>query len=188
MISASFNFSRDDALALAWHYYSASRTVQKARLWGQFTCPLVMIWIAAMNFYQDPGQGRLSVFLLVVAVVWALFYPRYYNSHLLRTAAKMFKETSYQKTFGPCSIALDDDGIVSSSQVGEGKYNWSSVDRVLLTHHHLFIFLAGPHGYAIPRNQVPDTTIQQMKEFAEGKIPRTESVTRPIAGSDNALR
>jgi hypothetical protein len=62
----------------------------------------------------------------------------------------------------------------SSSPVGEGRFAWSAVTRVLLTPDHLLIFLSGPQGFAIPRKQLPDTTIQDMKAFAEARASTTE--------------
>jgi hypothetical protein len=180
MIFASFNVNKEDVLALRWHYYSSSPTVRKTRVWGQLTIPLVMVLLAFSNVYHAPGHHAPAIILLVLAAVWALFYPRYYNWYLLRKAEKMFKETSYQKAFGAYKITLDEDGIISASPVGESKHSWSAVHRVLLTAHHLLIFLAGPQGYTIPRIQVPDTTIQDMKAFAEKRIQGTESGALPV--------
>ncbi len=186
MISASFNVGKGDALALARHYYSRSPTVRKARLWGHLSVPVLMTLLAALIFYRDPSDSALAIPLLIVAAIWALLYPRYHSWYLLQTVEKMFKECSYQKAFGAYRVTLNDDGIASSSPIGEGKYSWSAVDRVSLTPDHLLIFLAGPQGYPIDRTQVPDTTIQQMKTFAEKRIPRTEPGAPPNAGPADA--
>ena len=179
MISAKFNVNKDDVLALAWHYYSTSATVRRTRLWGQLFVPLVLSLLAALTSYQDPGPNALAIVsLLVIGAIWALFYPRYHNWYLLQTAEKMFKESAYQKAFGAYTVTLNDNGIISSSPIGEANYSWSAVNRVLLTADHLLIFLAGPQGYPISRTQVPDTTIQEMKAFAEKNIPGTEPGAR----------
>jgi len=145
-----------------------------------------MTLLAALIFYRDPSDSALAIPLLIVAAIWALLYPRYHNWYILQTAEKMFKESSYQKIFGAYSVSFYDDGIACSSPIGEGKCSWSAVNRVVLTADHLLIFLAGPQGYPIPRIQVPDTTIQEMKAFAEMRIPRTEPGTPPNAGSAGA--
>jgi hypothetical protein len=139
-----------------------------------------MVLLACSNVYEAPGHNTLALILLILAAVWALFYPRCYNWYLLRTADKVFKEISYQKAFGAYKITLDEDGIVSASPVGESKHSWCAVHRVLLTAHHLLIFLAGPHGYTIPRIQVPDATIQDMKAFAEKRMQGTEPAAAPV--------
>ncbi len=187
MISASFNVNKDDVLALASHYYSTSPTVQRARLWAHLSVPVLVGLLIALIFYGDPGDKTFAIpLLLILAAIWALFYPRYHSWYLVQTAEKMFKESSYQKAFGAYRITLNDDGIISSSPIGEGKYSWSGVNRVLLTANHFLIFLAGPQGYPIPRIQVPDATIQEMKAFAESRIPRTEPSAPLNVGSASA--
>jgi hypothetical protein len=176
MISASFNVNKDDMLALASQYYSASPTVRRARLWGRLSVPLLVSLLGILILCQSSANLVSVIPLLGWGFVWVLFYPEYHAWHLMRTAERMFKESSYHKAFGACSVTLNDDGIMSSSPTGEGKYPWSAVTRVLLTADHLLIFLAGPQGFTIPRKHVPDNTIQEMKAFAEARIPKTEQV------------
>ena len=187
MISASFTIGKGDALALASQYYSTSPTVRRTRLWAHLGVPLLMGFLGIIIFCQSSADKTAAIPVLSWGLIWALFYPKYHTWHLMRTAEKMFKESSYHKAFGPYSVTLDDYGIMSSSPTGEGKYPWSSVTRVLLTADHLLIFLAGPQGYSIPRNQVPDTTVQEMKAFAEKRIPRTEPGAPPNGGSATRL-
>src|SRR5882724_6143530 len=120
MISASFNVNKDDVLALASHYYSTSPTVQRARLWAHLSVPVLMGILIALIFCRDPGDKTLAIPLLILAAIWALYYPRYHSWYLVQTAEKMFKESSYQKAFGAYRITLNDDGIISSSPIGEG--------------------------------------------------------------------
>ena len=57
------------------------------------------------------------------------------------------------KAFDAYKVTLNDDGITSSSLIGEAKYSWSAVNRVLLTADHLLIFLAGPPGYPLAESK-----------------------------------
>jgi hypothetical protein len=180
MISASFIVKKDDVLALALHYYSASPAFRKARLRVQLGVPMMFSLVAALMLYRDAGQSApAAIALLILSAVWALFYPRYHNGRIRRTAEKMFKESAYQKAFGAYSLTLNDDGFVCSSPIGEGKYSWSAVNRVLLTTGHLLIFLTGPSGYPISRIQVPNSTILEIKEFVEKRIPGTGPIASP---------
>jgi hypothetical protein len=187
MISASFNVNEDDALALASHYYSTSPTVRRTRLWAHLSVPLLMSFLGIVIYCQSSANKGSVIPVLGWGLIWALFYPKYHAWHLVQTAKKMFEESSYHKAFGPYSVTFDNYGIMSSSPSGEGKYPWSSVTRVLLTADHLLIFLAGPQGYSIPRDQVPDATIQVMKAFAESRIPGTEPGAPPNGGATTRL-
>jgi hypothetical protein len=173
MISASFTVSKQDALALASQYYSQSPTVRRARLLGHLSVPVLMGLLGILVLCQSSAEKTAAIPVLGWGLIWALFYSRYHAWHLMRTAERMFKESSYEKTFGTYRLTLNEDGIGSSSPVGEGRYAWSAVTRVLLTPEHLLIFLSGPQGFAIPRKQLPDTTIQDMKAFAEARASTT---------------
>jgi hypothetical protein len=91
----------------------------------------------------------------------------------------MFADSSYQKAFGGYTLALSDAGIASAWPTGEARYTWRAVDRVSLTPEHLFIFLVGASGFAIPRSQVPAATIQEMKAFVESHVRGTEPTAAP---------
>jgi len=86
----------------------------------------------------------------------------------------MIEETSYQKAFGNYTLALTEAGLASTSPTGAGNYTWEAVDRVALTPEHLFIFLVGPQGFAIPRSQVSDSNIEEVKTFAESHLRNTK--------------
>jgi hypothetical protein len=69
-------------------------------------------------------------------------------------------------------------GISSTSQIGEGTYYWPSVSSISLTSDYLFIFLVGRQGIVIPRAQLAEASIQEMKTFAE-QMMKTAATTPP---------
>jgi hypothetical protein len=77
--------------------------------------------------------------------------PKYFQSRIRESAEKMFTETSYHKAFGKHTLVFTDQGIASSSPTGESNTVWDGVDHVSITPDYLFVFLAGPHGFVIPR-------------------------------------
>jgi len=174
MITATFIVGKEDVLALARHYYSTSPTVRKTRLWTQLTVPILVTFFVALGIYQRPGDYAFAIPVLIIAALWAWLYPRYHNWYLMQNATKMFGESSYQKAFGSYTVTLDDDGILSTSPIGGSKSSWSGVNRVSLTDDHLLIFLVGPQGYPVPRSQVADATIQEIKAFVEERLASTE--------------
>lgn len=168
MIKATFTITKDDVLVLTRHYYSSSPTVLTSRRWGRAAPPISLLVIAmAMISHEKPMDITPAIPLVILAAAWAIFYPRIHSSYLLYYAEKMYNESAYQKTFGPCTIIAAEDGIHSTSAMGETRYSWSGVNSVLLTTTHLLIFLAGPLGFSIPRNQVPETTIQDLKSLSD---------------------
>ena len=179
MITVSFNLTKDDVLALACYYHSTSATVTKGRLTLQVASCALLAGIGLVMVCQSDELPYVGAGLLVCAGLAIVFVPRWHRSALRRTAEKMFAESSYQEAFGGYTLALSDAGIASTSPIGEAKYTWRAVDRVSLTPEHLFIFLVGASGFAIPRSQVPDATIQEMKAFVESHVRGTEPTAAP---------
>jgi hypothetical protein len=176
MITATFKVGKEEVLAMTMHYYASSPTVRRSRILTHASVPFAMVLVGALGYFKEAGYRYLVLVtpLLLIAVVWAVFYPWLHRHYLLQTLGKLLKESSYQKAFGTYTVDLTEKQIASSSPVGEGTYLWSSVSRVSLTPDYLFIFLAGPQGYPIPRAQVPEATIQEMKAFAEQMSGRAE--------------
>lgn len=182
MITISFNLTKDDALALACHYYATSATVRSNQLKSQVIVGLSLAGaglLALIGSGQVSGSGAVGVVLLVCAGVSVGCVPSWYRRSLRRSAEKMLEESSYAKAFGRYTLVLSEDGLASKSPTGEGKYTWEAVNSVALTSEYLFIFLVGAQGFAIPRSQLPDSTIQEVKVFAQSHIRSTEPCAPP---------
>jgi len=108
---------------------------------------------------------------LLVGVALAVMLPKYYRSRMRQTAEKMLAELSYQKAFGKYTLVFTEQGIASSTPTGESNSVWNAVGHVSITPDYLFIFLAGPQGFIIPRAQVQESTIAEVKAYVEAHIP-----------------
>jgi len=174
MIHVSFNVTKNDVLAISCHYYGISPTVRRSRLTSQITIALLLTAIGLLVLSGDDRLRPLGVILLVCAGLSAVFFPRWYRSNLRATADKLITESSYRNAFGGYTLALSEEGLASTSPTGRSMHAWEAIDRCYLTPEYLFIFLAGPQGYPIPRAQVPDSTIQEVKAFVESHTRNTE--------------
>jgi hypothetical protein len=176
MTPISFNVAKEDVLALACQYYATSPTVRSNRLKSQVAVGLILAGaglLALIGTGQVGGPGIVGVVLLVCTGVSVGCVPSWYRLSVRRSAEKMIEESSYGKAFGRYTLTLSEEGLASKSPTGEGKYSWEAVNSVALTPQHLFIFLVGPQGFAIPRSQLPDSTIQEAKAFAQSRLRST---------------
>jgi hypothetical protein len=180
MLTISFNMTKNDVVALACNYYATSATVRKNRLTIQIGIAVLLAAIGLWGVCSGERFRFFGISVLLSAVVWAVVAPGWYRSSLRKAADRMIEETSYRKAFGGYTLSLDEEGLSSTSPTGQGKINWEAVERVALTPEHLFIFLVGPQGFAIPRSQVSDATVQEVKAFVEshlqGNEPRKEGM------------
>src|SRR6267378_2672675 len=106
MITASFKVGKEDVLAMTMHYYASSPTVRRSRTLTQASVPFAMVLVAALGYFKEAGYRYLVLVapLLLIAVVWAVFYPRLHRHYLLQMSEKLLKESSYQKAFGTYTL------------------------------------------------------------------------------------
>jgi hypothetical protein len=178
MITATFLVRKEDLLAMSMRYYANSSAMRRLRILIQTGVPLAMVLVVALSYLTQPEYAEFVAPLLVVGVLWAGFYPRLHERLLLRGGDRRLSLPEYQKIYGVHTLSLSEKGISSSSPVGEGTYYWPSVSSISLSSDYLFVFVAAARGFVIPRTQVPEATIQEMKAFAE-RMMKTGATAAP---------
>ncbi len=170
MITVTYNLAKEDALAN--YHYETSPSLRRVRRLFPIAVFVLLGGLGLLLMFGGRSQENfaLGLTLSISGVVAAIFFPPWYRFALRRSAERQYAETSYAKAFGKFTLSFNEEGITSKSPVGEGKFYWSAVSRVALTPTHLIILLIGPQGFPIPRAQVPDTTIQELKAMVESHI------------------
>lgn len=163
---------------MSMRYYANSSAMRRLRILIQAGVPLAMVLVVALSYLTEPEYVQFVTPLLVVAVVWAGFYPRLHERLLYRGAERLLSGPEYQKIYGVHTLSLSEKGISSTSPIGEGTYYWPSVSSISLSEDYLFIFVAAARGYVISRELVPEATIQEMKAFAE-QMMKTAATAAP---------
>ncbi len=176
MITVSCEVTKADVLAFAGQYYAESPTVRRQVRIGTIMTSLTCGAFTGLFVWRSSGIAAGVVMFFIIGFALAIMFPKYYRSQISRTAEKMFAESSYEKAFGKYSLVFNEQGIASSTPTGESKVVWNAVDHVSITPEYLFIFLAGPQGYIIPRAQVQESTFAEVKAYVEAHIP-----AKPIA-------
>lgn len=185
MITATYLVRKEDVLAMSMRYYANYPPMRKSRILIQAGVPIVMVLVVALSYLVDPDDLIFVAPLIVVAVLWAGFYPRLHERLVLLGLKRTFNGPEYQKIYGSHTLSLNEKGIASTSPTGEGTSFWSSVSGISLTSDYLFIFLAGRQGIVVPRAQVEEATIQEMKAFAE-QMMKTSATTAPAAQTSSS--
>jgi hypothetical protein len=169
MITIPFSVGKDDVLELACHYYQGSPTVRRSRLISQYGVGIVLGCFGVFSLFITDLR-IIGAGLIVFSAVYMFTVPPFYRWYLRKSAEQVLGERSFQNTFGRYTLTLNHEGLASTSPLGESKFVWKAVDRVLLTPDHLLIMLSGSQGFPISRAQVPESTIREAKEFVEAHL------------------
>jgi hypothetical protein len=171
MITIEFEVAKPDVLALSCHFYTQSPTVRRSMRTTQITISLMLVVLGALCLSGTTSSVPSAFVFFASAAISAVLVPVWYRANLRKTAEKI-AETSYQRAFGKYKLVLSEDGITSTSPTGESTHRWLAVNSVALTPEYLFIFLAGPQGYVVPRTQVSAASIADAHAFVQSHISR----------------
>jgi hypothetical protein len=165
-----FQLRREDALEFNRQYHAASPTLQRTRIRLRFMLPVILIAFWGITTERSGFDWTHTIFFLGISLLWFFLYPAGYNRSLDKYVAKLIDEGSYRKNFGEYELTLTHEGLHSIAPSGESKFNWSSVDRTLLTDDYLFIFLNGAIGYPISISDIGSDSARAAFEYVNQHI------------------
>lgn len=168
MISVSFDYSIDDALAFDKQCYEDLVVVKKSKRITMVMDPVGVAIVGLLFFWQFGLAFGVSA--TIVTAIWIASYRLFLRWQAERNARNILKDSGADKQFGRFTVQFTDDGIESTSPLGEGKYKWDIVDRVILTPNHLFIFLGGAKGFPINRREVSDSKVSEIQAYVTARM------------------
>lgn len=130
---------------------------------------LVMPFIFA-NVTDIPLWYWLTSFV-IAAVLWIIFYPKYFMSASAKRISKMIDAGKNKDMFGKHSLTISEEGINEASENGESKINWSGVEKIIETEGHFFIYISSVMAYIIPKSAFKDENAKnEFLSSLKGKI------------------
>lgn len=96
----------------------------------------------------------------VVAVFWGWYWPR---QVIANVRAQMARKNR------PCGQGMHvmeslPDGLHVKCEMGESRYTWPAIRRVITTSDHVFVMLDDVQGYVIPRKRVITGELEQLAD------------------------
>jgi hypothetical protein len=112
------------------------------------------------------GAGLfVGIYLMCMAVVWVLLYPRYCRWWYRRSARLVYSDGSNKGVVGPQQLHADDDGLVEISAGREVKVAYSAIERTESTGQHTFIYFSSVEAIVIPRKSVTSGNYDEFIRF-----------------------
>jgi len=136
-----------------------------------FPAMLVLPGLVISGFGKENGTVLAICLALALAVIFvvptlvkilALMWYREYQKVLAASGVK--------RSYGKIVQRFDNDGIFFKTALGESKWLWCAVVKVISGKKHLHIALAEGRGFAIPRAQVLPETLCELQTTIEEKL------------------
>ena len=98
----------------------------------------------------------LAVYFGVNAIVYGLFYPKYFRWQKKRLYKSVIRE-NYPNCFGNMEyLEIRNEAIFSRNKIGESIINMSAVEKVDETERHFFVKIISKDSLIIPKYKIPN--------------------------------
>ncbi|MGD0572998.1 MAG: YcxB family protein [Sedimentisphaerales bacterium] len=148
-----YNVVEDDAVAayivIARHspYVRRQRVISGLIVLGLF---LVIVLSKAL-YSKDWGVAVIGVVIAVGLAVWILAGK---NRRTGRVARKLFREGKNKGFLGVHELEINDYGILTKSEYGEGKIAWAVIEHIVSTPDYTFLFTGANKAIPLPKSRI----------------------------------
>ncbi len=149
-----------DVEAFQIYYYKSSPSLKKSMQNQRILFPALILALAIFLIFRQ-GISYLSVIYILIAVVYFIGYPKFFEFRVKQQFAKIIN-TTMQKHLGKYTVKFTETGITHISELGEQSFFWHSVDKAVIVKNYLFIVVGGASGLAIDCNDYSKDHIQSI--------------------------
>lgn len=150
-----YKIDANDFLEFQLFTASTDPVIQKRKLRSWIILPFGSALFALFSYIN--GSIYLSIYFAVLAIVIALFYPRYFKWRYKKHYAS-FIARNYSTRFGePAELEITKDYIRSKDKVAEGKIKLAEIKSIHETANHFFMKMSSGMSFIIPKRELPST-------------------------------
>jgi hypothetical protein len=145
----------EDLLAFNRYHIENSRFVKRRRDFMKYLACGVSLYIILIALLDILGGKIASAVTTIVIftpfLLLTIFFSKY-SQYITDIYVKgMYKEGKNKNLFGHREITISDDAIVEESDSGTHATKWQSVEKVIKTEKHIFVYASSVSAYVIPR-------------------------------------
>lgn len=161
-MKATYELTRDDLAAfIEYHHRSspASRRQRRGCLAVAF-CALMVLPAGILLTTDDPLLATaMDIWpLLLGPILFAITAIPYTRWRTRQMSNRLLSEGQNKEFYGQCELEVGDGALTETRPSGSTIRNWTSVERVVTTPSHLFVYTSGIEAYVVPRRAFPNET------------------------------
>jgi hypothetical protein len=168
-----YELTKQDYIDFNIYYIKNSDTLKRSLIIQRYVMAVFFLIIpfAIYRVTDIPLWYWLAVFF-VVAVLWVIFYPKYFMSATIKRISKLVDEGKNKDMLGKHIITVNEEGIKEESKNGDSRINWDGVEKVAEAENHIFIYISSVMAYIIPKSIFEDDNTRD--EFLKLLYKKTE--------------
>jgi hypothetical protein len=167
-----YTLTADDLLQFNLYYSSISENHASQRRKHRTLVSIAYIILALISFgFNEYG---IAIVFILFAGAWFLFSPRLVSRQYRKHYEKHIAETAGDKLPYSVVLELQPDGIFASSYMGEAKYHYDVVDKIVENEGYTYIFIRKDMAFILPHDRIPDETIKGFVDEIQRKKQENE--------------
>lgn len=164
-----YELTAEDVVAFNLYHVKNSKVGKNSLQWQRYISPLIFLLFAYfLSVFTDMPRGPLFVTFGLTAVLWVLFYPKYFYFHITRQVSKMLKGGKNEGLVGEHSMKMNKAGIHDQTTVGETNVQWIEVKNLIEDADYFYIYTSTVSAYIIPKRDV--YSVDGLKTYVQKRI------------------
>jgi YcxB-like protein len=151
-VEIEYRVEEGDILAFLDHhseYSPAAREIRRRQTYGY----AILFAIFGLVFWFF-GETALAIAFLVLGPVWVAWWPARARQLARKQAAALYGEGRNPMFDGSHVLEIDEAGLVCTAPGVQSRMPLTSVQRVVETPEHIFIYLGAIQALVVPRRSV----------------------------------
>lgn len=163
------HITEEDFLNFNLFHMKNSKTARRALNIQRFLTPICFLFFAYfISEVTDISFLLAFSIFLIASILWVLFFPKYFYSHVIRHVKKMIKEGKNEGLLGDHTLVMTEEGVVDSTLNGETKVNWSGIKSLKEDNHYFYLYNSSVSAYILPKRDLKN--IEEIKKYLTSKI------------------
>lgn len=151
----TYTITEQDYLQFNLFHMKNSQTAMNALKVQRFLIPIVYM-VVAYFFAKLMGDSYILSFVIfgIAAVLWIVYYPKYFYNSVIRRVRKMIQEGKNEGILGEHLMILTEEGIVDKNSTGETRVNWSGIQDLKEDDQYLYLYNSSVSAYILPKREI----------------------------------
>ncbi|PIC57148.1 hypothetical protein CSV80_10595 [Sporosarcina sp. P12(2017)] len=164
-----YELTEQDVIAFNLYHVKNSKVGKNSLQWQRYISPLIFLLFAYfLTIFTDMAKGPLFVTFGLTAILWVIFYPKYFYFHITRQVSKMLKGGKNEGLVGEHFMKLNKTGIADQTAVDETKVQWAGVKQLIEDPDYFYIYTSTVSAYIIPKRDV--YSVDGLKTYVQQRI------------------
>ncbi|PIC99123.1 MULTISPECIES: YcxB family protein [unclassified Sporosarcina] len=164
-----YELTEEDVVAFNLYHVKNSKVGQNSLHWQRYISPLIFLLFAYfLSIFTDMAKGPLFATFGLTAILWVIFYPKYFYFHITRQVSKMLRAGKNEGLVGEHSMKMNKTGIADQTAVGETKVQWAGVKQLIEDADYFYIYTSTVSAYIIPKRDV--YSVEGLKSYIQQRI------------------